>query len=58
MADKSLYGKCGDCGCVFLVARLPMELAKAARLAMRAACPNCGAVKGITVATDVEKPHG
>lgn len=47
MAD--LYGRCSSCGHVFLVAKLPMEVSKAARLMSRAACAHCGETKGITV---------
>ncbi|WP_296100265.1 hypothetical protein [uncultured Agrobacterium sp.] len=58
MAENRLYGKCPS-GHVFLVAKLPMELGKAAALAKRAACPNCGATKGIVVASpNKEQPHG
>ena len=48
MAD--IHGKCPACGHVFLVAKLPMEVSKAARLMSRAACAHCGETKGITVA--------
>jgi len=50
MAENGLYGKCPS-GHVFLVAELPMELGKATELAKRAACPSCGATKGIVVAS-------
>lgn len=41
MAD--LFAKCGTCGRVWLVAKLPMPLATAAKLSKRAACANgCG----------------
>ncbi|GCA53171.1 hypothetical protein KGO5_05639 [Sinorhizobium sp. KGO-5] len=48
MSD-ALYGQCPSCSQVFLVAKLPMQLSKAAELAKRAACPACGETKGITV---------
>ncbi|WP_164783884.1 MULTISPECIES: hypothetical protein [unclassified Mesorhizobium] len=51
MSNNTLRGKCVDCGHVWVVAHLPMELSKAAQLAKRAACPKCGATKGIRVAT-------
>lgn len=35
MSAERLDGKCGGCGHVFLVAYLPMELTKVARLAKR-----------------------
>ncbi|TAV48402.1 hypothetical protein ELI30_08855 [Rhizobium leguminosarum] len=49
--SNALYGKCPACAQVFLVAKLPMPLAKAANLAKRAACPACGETKGITLPT-------
>lgn len=36
-----LRGSCGDCGHVWVVAYLPMELTKVVRIAGRAACPMC-----------------
>lgn len=58
MAENGLYGQC-ERGHVFLVAKLPMELAKAAELARRASCPTCGATKGIVVAPQPqEAAHG
>lgn len=42
MTEKGLYGRCGRCGHDFLVARLPMLINDAARLAARAGCPGCG----------------
>lgn len=55
MAENGLYGKCPS-GHVFLVAELPMELGKAMGLAKRAACPTCGATKGIVVASPGKEP--
>ncbi|KKZ89019.1 hypothetical protein [Rhizobium phaseoli] len=49
--SNALYGKCPSCSQVFLVAKLPMQLAKAATLMKRAACPACGETKGITLPT-------
>lgn len=49
--SNALYGKCHSCSEVFLVARLPMQLDKAAKLMKRAACPTCGETKGIKLAT-------
>jgi endogenous inhibitor of DNA gyrase (YacG/DUF329 family) len=49
--SNALYGKCPTCSQVFLVAKLPMQLDKAAKLMMRAACPSCGETKGIKLPT-------
>lgn len=49
--SNALYGKCPTCSQVFLVAKLPMPLEKAAILMMRAACPSCGETKGIKLPT-------
>lgn len=48
---NGLYGKCPSCGHIFIVAKLPMEVSKAAELAFRAACAECGETKGIKVAS-------
>ena len=48
---NGLYGRCPSCGHVFLVAKLPMDLTLAARLAQRAGCAMCGETRGIKVAT-------
>jgi hypothetical protein len=40
-----LKGKCGECEHVFIVARLPMPLDKAAKLMKSAACPQCASTK-------------
>ncbi|WP_442206325.1 hypothetical protein [Rhizobium sp. YAF28] len=45
--SNALYGKCPACSQVFLVAKLPMPLGKAAKLMKRAACSSCGETKGI-----------
>lgn len=51
MSADGLYGKCPSCHHVFLVARLPMEMHKAAKCAKRAYCAECGELDGIKVAT-------
>lgn len=47
---NGLYGRCKACGHVFLVAKLPMAIEKAAVLASRAACAQCGETRNIGVA--------
>lgn len=47
---NGFYGKCPSCNHVFLVAKLPMELGRAAQLMKRASCAMCGETKGILVA--------
>ncbi|MBX4889819.1 hypothetical protein [Rhizobium bangladeshense] len=49
--SNAIYGKCPSCSQVFLVAKLPMPLDKAAKLMKRAACPACGETKGIKLPT-------
>lgn len=49
--SNAMYGKCPSCSQVFLVAKLPMPLDKAAKLMKRASCPSCGETKGITLPT-------
>lgn len=49
--SNALYGKCPTCSHVFLVAKLPMPLDKAAKLMKLAACPSCGETKGIKLPT-------
>jgi hypothetical protein len=49
--SNALYGKCPTCSQVFLVAKLPMQLDKAAELMKRAACAACGETKGIRLPT-------
>ncbi len=51
MSADGLYGKCSGCGHVFLLAKLPMEVSKVAKLALRAGCTQCGATAGIVVAS-------
>ncbi|MFN7177491.1 MAG: hypothetical protein ACK4MX_11460 [Thermaurantiacus sp.] len=53
---NALWGKCTDCGHVWPVAHLPMEMTRAAELAKRAACPKCGASSGIKVASKADIP--
>ena len=36
----TLNARCGKCGCVWIVANLPLPLDRVARLAKAAACPN------------------
>lgn len=40
-----LYGKCKDCGHVWVIAYLPMEVTKVATLGKRAACAKCACTK-------------
>lgn len=40
-----LRGRCGDCGHIWVIAYLPMPIAKVARLGQRAACPMCACSK-------------
>ncbi|MEK1896213.1 MAG: hypothetical protein AAAB20_23560 [Rhizobium sp.] len=47
-----LKGRCGKCDHVFIVACLPMPLTTAAALMKRAACPTCGNLKPIYIATE------
>lgn len=54
MSDSTLRGRCGDCEHVFIVAHLPMPLAKAAQLALAARCPKCAGTK-IFVADTAEQ---
>lgn len=42
---KTMDGRCGDCGRVFVVAVLPMDLSAVAKLARKACCPKCGSKK-------------
>ena len=35
-----LFAKCSDCGCVWLVAKLPADLRKVGQLSRKAACAN------------------
>lgn len=49
---SDLNAKCQACGHIFLVAKLPMELTKAALLMKRAACPQCGETKNLSVAPE------
>jgi DNA-directed RNA polymerase subunit RPC12/RpoP len=42
---KTMDGRCGDCGTVFVVAVLPMNLSAVAKLALKAHCPACGSKK-------------
>lgn len=51
---NAVYGKCSDCGFVFIIAKLPMELEKASRLMARASCAACGAIENIKVASAEE----
>ena len=37
----AVHGKCSECGHVWPVAYLPMDVVKFATLAKRAACPKC-----------------
>lgn len=53
MSANALRGKCRDCGHVFIVAHLPMELEKVAKLAKAALCPKCGGGR-VGVATSTE----
>lgn len=45
---------CPVCAHTWIVAYLPMEMAKAAKVMNAAHCPKCGEKKGLTVATDAE----
>jgi DNA-directed RNA polymerase subunit RPC12/RpoP len=45
MSGNTLNGKCGECGEVFVVVRLPMPLAKAAKVMKAAICPHCASTK-------------
>ena len=51
---SAIHGKCPSCGHVWLVARLPMELGKAATTTKRASCAECGETKGILIANDAD----
>jgi hypothetical protein len=42
---KPLDARCGDCGHVWTVAHLPMEVGKACRLMAAALCPKCAGAK-------------
>lgn len=57
--SKPLNGQCYSCGHVFHVANLPISLEKVAELMKRAACPACGEIKRIFVAssTPVDKSN-
>ena len=40
--SREFWGHCGDCGHVWIIAYLPMEIERFARIAMHAYCPKCG----------------
>ena len=40
---NAVYGRCEECGHVWPIVYLPMELGKAARVMSRCHCPACGA---------------
>lgn len=50
--ESALRGRC-ECGEVFVVAYLPMEMRKAAELAQAARCPKCASRK-IFVVTGID----
>lgn len=50
--EQVLRGDCGKCGHEWVIAHLPMEITKVARLALRAACPKCGGDKVF-----IKQPH-
>lgn len=45
MADTDLNAECRCCGHIWTVAKLPMPINKVAKLAKKAACPQCAADK-------------
>ena len=49
-SGKTLDGRCGDCGTVWVVAVLPMNLGDVGKLAKKACCPACGS-KTVFVST-------
>lgn len=42
------HGKCAECGHVWVVLHLPMDIIAAAEAMMRATCPECGCGKVLT----------
>jgi len=49
-----MWVTCPPCKYTWIVAYLPMEMAKAARVMKAAHCPKCGEKKVLTVATEAE----
>lgn len=43
--SSRLYGRCKDCGHVWVIAYLPMDVTKVAVLGQRAACAKCACTK-------------
>lgn len=55
---RRIYGRCPDCGHVFHIMTLPMEVRLAARCTKHAVCPECGAgPKGVTFADSRAEPE-
>lgn len=56
-AENLLRARCAECGWEWIVAHLPMEIKKACRLMMRAACPKCAAgTKSVLCMWDEKNP--
>lgn len=55
MTDHNeMWVTCSSCKWTWIVAYLPMEVGKLARLMKHASCPKCGASKDIKMATKAE----
>lgn len=50
--SNTLKGRCGACDHIFIVAHLPMDLGKAAKLMRRAACPKCASTEIFAASSD------
>lgn len=54
MTREEFWMTCKPCRHAWIVAYLPMEMAKAARLMANAACPKCGSKKELFVASEAD----
>lgn len=61
--NRELKAVCGDCRHSWVIAYLPMEVSKLARIARGGACPKCASPRVFLKATDrasseLKLPHG